>query len=115
VKKLTVAIGVLESAAIFLYGLSIVIRGTIDQSTAGSPLAQFVIYSMFAMALAGCTWGISKNQNWARTPFMVLQIFFVITGYTLLNGTLVIYKVLGVIVAATGILGFIALIRTPQT
>ncbi len=113
-KKFVIAIGAIEFVAVFSYGLSIVVRGTIDQSTAGSPLAQFVIYSMFATAVAGCTWGISKHQNWARTPFFVLQIFFVITGYTLLNGTLMIYKVAGVIVAVFGVAGFVGLIRTPQ-
>jgi hypothetical protein len=37
VKKLALAIGAIESVAIFLYGLSIVIRGTVDHSTVGSP------------------------------------------------------------------------------
>lgn len=107
--------GGIESLVVFAYGLSIVIRGTIEQSTAGSPLAQFVIYSMFAGSLLGCTWGISKNQNWARTPFFVLQLFFVIAGYTLIIGTLMIYKAVGSVVIAMGALGFFALIRTPQS
>jgi hypothetical protein len=115
VKKFVIVLGGIESLVVFAYGLSIVIRGTIEQSTAGSPLAQFVIYSVFAAALSGCTWGISKNQNWARTPFFVLQIFFVVAGYTLIIGTLAIYKVVGVLVAAMGALGFFALIRTPQS
>lgn len=113
-KKFVIVLGAIESLVVFAFGLSIAVRGTIEQSTAGSPLAQFVIYSMFAAALLGCTWGISKNQNWARTPFFVLQLFFVIAGYTLIIGTLVIYKVVGAIIAAMGAVGFFALIRTPQ-
>ena len=113
-KKFVLALGYIESLVVFGYGLSIVVRGTIDQSTDGSPLAQFVIYSIFAAALLGCTWGISKNQNWARTPFLLLQIFFVIAGYTLIIGTFMIYKVVGVVVAAMGVVGFFALVRTPQ-
>lgn len=113
-KNLTIAIGTVESVAIFLYGLVIVIRGTLDNSTVGSPLVQFVIYSIFAASLAACTQGISKQQNWARTPYYLLQLFIVVTGYTLLYGTLMVYKVVGVIVAAVGVAGFVALLRTPQ-
>jgi hypothetical protein len=114
VKKLTIAIGTVESAAIFLYGLAIVIKGTLDKSTAGSPLAQFVIYSIFAASLAACTRGISKQQNWARTPYFLLQMFVVVAGYTLFSGTAMVYKVIGVVVTAVGVAGFVALLRTPQ-
>jgi len=114
VKKLTLAIGAIESAAIFLYGLSIVIKGTVDHSSVGSPLVQFIIYTIFAASLAACTRGISKQQNWARTPFYLLQLFIGVAGYTLFSGTLMIYKVLGVIVTAFGVAGFVALLRTPQ-
>jgi hypothetical protein len=114
VRKLTIAIGAIESGAIFLYGLVIVIRGTLDKSTLGSPLVQFIIYTVFALSLAACTRGISKQQNWARTPFYLLQLFVVIAGYTLIYGTLIVYKVVGVIVGAVGVAGFVALLRTPQ-
>ncbi len=113
-RKLTIAIGAIESGAIFLYGLVIVIRGTLDKSTLGSPLVQFIIYTVFALSLAACTRGISKQQNWARTPFYLLQLFVVIAGYTLIYGTLIVYKVVGVIVGAVGVVGFVALLRTPQ-
>jgi hypothetical protein len=114
VKKLAIAIGAIESAVIFLYGLSIVIRGTVEHSSVGSPLVQFIIYSVFAVSLAACTRGVFKNQNWARTPYFLLQLFIGIAGQTLFSGTLLIYKITGVIVAAVAITGFVALIRTPQ-
>jgi len=114
VKKLALVIGASESVVIFLYGLSIVIRGTVDHSSVGSPLVQFIIYSILAAALAACTRGISKQQNWARTPYFLLQIFIGIAGYTLFSGTPLIYRIAGVIVLATGVTGFVALFRTPQ-
>ena len=113
-KKSTLAIGAIESGVIFLYGLVIVIRGTLEKSTVGSPLVQFIIYTVFALSLAACTRGISKQQNWARTPFYLLQLFIVIAGYTLIYGTLIVYKVFGVIVSAVGVAGFVALLRTPE-
>ena len=113
-KKLALVIGASESVVIFLYGLSIVIRGTVDHSSVGSPLVQFIIYSILAAALAACTRGISNQQNWARTPYFLLQIFIGIAGYTLFSGTPLIYRIAGVIVLATGVTGFVALFRTPQ-
>jgi hypothetical protein len=41
-------------------------------------------------------------------------MFVVVAGYTLFNGTLMVYKVIGVIVTAVGVAGFVALLRTPQ-
>lgn len=114
-KKLALAIGAIESATIFLYGLSIVIKGTVEHSSVGSPLVQFIIYSMLAGSLAACTRGISKQQNWARTPYFLLQLFIGIAGYTLFSGTLLVYKIIGILVAIVGMVGFVALVRTPQT
>ena len=114
-KRLSVIIGVIEAATIFLYGLSIVIRGTVEHSSVGSPLVQFIIYSMFAASLAACTRGINRDQNWARTPFFLLQLFIGIAGYTLFSGTLAIYKVIGVVVTIVSAVGFVALLKTPQT
>lgn len=112
-RKSVLALGAIQAIAIFIYGLAIVISGTLIHSDAGSPLVQFLIYTFFALSLAATTRGISKNQDWARTPFYILQAFIVITGYTLISGTLNIYKIMGVIVGAFGIAGFIALLRFP--
>ena len=114
-KRLVVIIGVIEAVTIFLYGLSIVIRGTVEHSSVGSPLVQFIIYSMFAASLAACTRGITQDQNWARTPFFLLQLFIGIAGYTLFSGTLAIFKVIGVVVIIVSAVGFVALLKTPQT
>jgi hypothetical protein len=69
---------------------------------------------MLAGSLAACTRGISKRQNWARTPYLLLQLFIGIAGYTLFSGTLMVYKVVGIVVMGFGIVGFVALVRTPQ-
>ena len=113
-KKLALVIGAIESAAIFVYGLSIVISGTVEHSSVGSPLAQFIIYSILAALLALCTRGISRQQSWARTPYLLGQIFVGIAGQLLFSGTFMIYKIIGVIVAVTGITGFVSLLRTRQ-
>lgn len=105
-------LGAIQAIGIFSYGLTIVISGTLGHSTVGSPLVQFLIYAFFALSLAATTWGISKHQDWARTPFYILQVFIIISGYTLVSGTETVYKVIGLVVGALGVAGFITLIRT---
>lgn len=113
-RKTVLAVGAIETFVIFSYGLSIVIRGTYEHSQVGSPLVQFIIYTIFAASLAATTLGISKGQNWARTPFYLLQCFVVIAGYTLISGTILIYQIVGFVTTAIGVVGFIALLRSPD-
>ena len=113
-RKTVLAIGALETFAIFGYGLSIVVRGTFEHSQVGSPLVQFVIYTLFAASLAATCMGISKMQSWARTPFYLLQCFVGIAGYTLVSGTILVYQAVGVVVIAVAAAGFVSLLRTPD-
>ncbi|CAB4329578.1 unannotated protein [freshwater metagenome] len=113
-RKTVLAVGVIETLVVFGYGLSIVIRGTYEHSQVGSPLVQFIIYTIFASSLAATTVGISKGQNWARTPFYLLQCFVAIAGYTLVSGTILIYQIVGLVTTAIGVVGFIALLRSPD-
>ena len=113
-RKVVVYLGLIEALAVFSYGLSILINGTIDHSTVGSPLVQFVIYSLFAAALVAITRGLNLFQNWARTPFFLIQIFVMIAGYTLISGDGSTVKIVGVLVGALGVIGFIALLRSPD-
>lgn len=113
-RKTVLAIGALETFAIFSYGLSIVIRGTFEHSQVGSPVVQFVIFTLFAASLAATCVGISKIQSWARTPFYLLQCFVGIAGYTMVSGTILVYQVVGVVVIAVAVSGFAALLRTPD-
>ncbi|CAB5049064.1 unannotated protein [freshwater metagenome] len=113
-RKTVLAVGVIETLVIFGYGLSIVIRGTYEHSQVGSPLVQFIIYTIFAALLAATTLGISKGQNWARTPYYLLQCFVAIAGYTLISGTILVYQIVGLVTTAIGVVGFIALVRSPE-
>ena len=113
-RKTVLAIGALETFAIFSFGLSIVIRGTFEHSKLGFPLAQFVIYTLFAASLAATCVGISKMQSWARTPFYLLQCFVGQAGYLMVSGTILVYQLVGVVVIVVAVAGFVSLLRTPD-
>lgn len=112
-RKVVLIIGLIEAVTVFGYGLSILINGTLEHSKVGSPLVQFVIYSIFALSLLAIVRGLNLQQNWARTPYYLIQIFVVIAGYTLLSGDGSSVKFTGALVGAIGIAGFVALLRTP--
>jgi hypothetical protein len=113
-RKVVLACGLTEAISVFGYGLSILISGTIDHSNVGSPLVQFIIYSLFGAALAAIVRGLSLGQNWARTPFYLIQIFVAIAGYTLISGDGSTVKAIGIVVGAIGIIGFISLLKSPD-
>jgi hypothetical protein len=113
-RKIALACGAIEVVSIFSYGLSILINGTLVHSTVGSPLVQFIIYTIFAIGISGLIKGLSGHHNWARTPFYMIQIFAIIVGYTLISGDGINVKVLGVLVGAVGITGFVSLLRSPD-
>lgn len=113
-RKIAVACGAIEALAVFGYGFSILITGTLIHSQVGSPLVQFIIYSIFAAALGGIVRGLTLHQNWARTPYYLIQIFVVIAGYTLISGDGATVKLIGALVGAIGVTGFVALLRSPD-
>ena len=114
-RKVVIGCGLVEAIAILIYGISILVKGTIDHSKVGSPFVQFVIYSMFSLAIFAIVNGLNRARNWARTPFYMIQIFTVIAGYTLVSGDGITVKVVGALVTILGATGFVALIRSPDS
>lgn len=104
-------LGWLEAAALVAFAVSIVWNAQQVHSTVGKPLAEAVIYVLFATMFATATWFLQRGSSAARTPFGLLQAFVVIAGYTFLSGTGTAVKTLGVVVAIVGAVGFIALLR----
>lgn len=79
--------GLLQAVALVVFAMSIVVESERVNSTVGKPIAEAVIYAVFAVALAGLTSQLGRGRSWARTPFLVMQLFALIVGYTLLKGS----------------------------
>lgn len=86
-RRAMVATGALQSVALAVFAVAVVVNANQAHSTVGEPVAEAVIYLVFAGFLAGLTYALSRGAAWARTPAGVMQVFAVIVGYTLLMGS----------------------------
>lgn len=106
-----VATGALQAAALAVFAVAVVVNANRAQSTVGEPVAEAVIYLVFAGFLAGLSYALSRGASWARTPSGVMQVFAVIVGYTLLAGSGTHARVAGAAVIASAVVVLTGLVR----
>ena len=111
-RKLSYAVALLESFALVGYAISIMVTATKTNSKVGSPIVETIIYLIFAGLIFACGYGVNKTRDWARTPYLLGQAFSLIVAYTLLAGTEVTYKVVGLLLGIFSIAGIFGLLKT---
>lgn len=113
-RRVSYLIGLSQSIVLAIYAISLVIAASQVESTLGSPIAEAVIYLMFAALIYLVSRGFYQAKNWARTPYLVTQMFGVIIAYTLLAGDQLPYRLAGLIIGLSSAAGIIALAKTPM-
>lgn len=112
-RKLSYLIGVSQSLALAVYAISLVIAASRVETTLGSPIVETIIYLIFALLILLVSRSFNRAQSWARTPYLVTQMFGVIVAYTLLSGDELIYRVTGVLIGLSSIVAIYAMVKTP--
>lgn len=110
-----ILIGTLEIVALLAYTVGIAVSAANHPDTPSSPIAEVIIYLLFAAGMAAVVRGLARAQQWARTPFGVIQMFGLIVAWTVFSGDGVWVKVAG---AALGLLsagGLLSLFRSPAS
>jgi len=109
-----------EALLLFVNGVVVGISALHSQGSIGStptvaPLALTSIFIVFAVAVGAVCRGLLKGSRGARTPFMLIQVFVLISAYTLMTGQAGLYQAIGLLVAVLGIaglaMGVISIIR----
>ncbi|MEN9741237.1 MAG: hypothetical protein RIR66_193 [Actinomycetota bacterium] len=113
-RKLSYAVALLESFALVSYAISIIVSATQVDSKVGSPIVETIIYLIFAGLIFACGQGVNKAKDWARTPYLLSQAFGLIVAYTLLAGTEVTYKVIGLLIGIVSIAGIFGLLKAKR-
>ena len=119
-KKLTVIVGGVEIISLSICAIVLpfaVTSGTHNTSSSSSK-ALAVTCLLFGLFTLWCTWGLTRSGNWAHTPFFLVQIFILIAGVTLFQGSSVQVKLLSIVVFAVAILGLVGwfdLVRKPKS
>lgn len=112
-RKISYGIAVAQGLALAIYAVSLLVTAIQVDSEVGSPISETIIYLIFAALILLVARGFNKGQSWARTPYLVIQLFLGIVAYTLFVGSGASYKVSGVILGATVVVGIIGLFKTP--
>jgi len=107
-----VAIAAVEALGIAGYGISIGFAGLQNPGSVAAPIVQVALYLLFATGIGAAGWGLWRQRRAARTPFVVIQLFALVVGYTLMQGDGDTIHRLGWAVLAMGVVG-IALAMSP--
>jgi hypothetical protein len=107
-----IAIASIEALGIAGYGISIGLAGLANPGSVAAPLVQVVLYLLFALGIAATAWALWHRRRVARTPFVVVQLFGLVVGYTLMQGDGDAIHRLGLAVLLMGVVG-IALAMSP--
>ena len=108
-RKLATFIGLLETIALLVCAIALPFAHTsgTQNASASSSKALAVTCLLFGLFAIGCTWGLSREGNWANTPYFLVQVFVLIAGTTLFQASATIVRVLSVAVLLTGIAGLV--------
>ena len=80
------AVAAVEALAVLAYTLGIALSGIQNPGSVAAPAVEALIYLVFALGIALVVKGLWQARRWARTPFVVVQLFALVTGWTLLQG-----------------------------
>lgn len=112
-RRVSYGIAVAQGIALAIYAVSILVTAIQVESKVGSPISETIIYLIFAALIILVARGFNKAQSWARTPYLVIQLFLGIVAYTLFVGTETSYKVSGIVLGITVLVGLVGLFKTP--
>jgi hypothetical protein len=106
-----VVLAVLEAVAIAVYAVSIAVAALhAPGSVSSAPVV--VVFLAFAGGVLLCARGLWLRRRAARTPFGVIQLFGLVTGWTLTQGDGDLVQWIGRLVLAVSVVG-IALVLSP--
>ncbi len=110
-RKVAVGIGLVEAVSLIAYAMSVIVNANKVHSTVGAPTILAGIFTIFGLLMLLMVYGVNKGKAWARTPFMMAQLFAGIVAYTLVSGTGTEAKLTGIAVLLLAAAGIFAIFR----
>jgi hypothetical protein len=108
-------VAALEAVALILFAaaLGIASFNTRGTNTGASPVAEVIVYLLFAAGMVLIARGLWRHSPLARTPMLLAQVFGLISAWLFIEGT-GFAVVAGWIIAAVSVLGIVLTLR-PST
>lgn len=105
--RLAALVGLVESVGLLIYSAALGIASLNSSgATESAPIVLIITFLVFFVCVALVTRGLCKGSQGATTPFLVIQIFVVIVGYTVFVGDGTVVKAMG---GSIGLLGLVGL------
>jgi hypothetical protein len=115
-RRVALICGLIEAIGLFVFAICVLVKETSENGVRGSgphPLVLFIIFLLFAGAIALVTRGLWLGKSWTRTPFGLIQVFaLLVFAYLPLNGSGTLARLGGALVALVALTGLLALIKT---
>lgn len=105
-------VAAVEALAVAAYAVVIGISALAEPGSIAAAPVVVVIFLIFAAGIAACARGLWLRRRAARTPFGVIQLFGLVTGWTLTQGDGDPTHLVGYAVLAISVVG-IALVMSP--
>ena len=116
-RKIAAGCGFLEATSLLVFAISLLFDKNEMLGTRGSsphPLILASLYVVFSLAIAWVAYGILQGSTWARTPFVLIQVFAILVfAYLPASGSGIWPRVAGFSVGGVAFLGLIAHWRSP--
>jgi hypothetical protein len=107
-----VGVAVVEAVALLVYAVSLAVAAFQNPGSISAGPVVVAIFAIFALGVGLCARGLWRRSRAARTPFGVVQLFGLVTGYTLVQGDGTPTHVAGWAVLTVSVVG-IALVMSP--
>ena len=116
-RKIAAACGILEAVSLVIFAISLLFDEHETQGVRGSTPHPFILsflYLVFSIGIALIARGILSGATWARTPFVLIQVFAILVfAYLPGSGSGIWPKVAGFTVGAVAFIGLITHWRSP--
>jgi len=116
-RKVAASCGFIEAFGLVMFAISLLFDDHASAGTRGSSPHPFIlsfIYLVFSIGIALVSFGIAQSASWARTPFVLIQVFAILVfAYLPGSGSGVWPKVAGYSVGVIAFVGLIAHWRSP--
>lgn len=114
-RKVALICGLIEAVGLLAFAISVLVKETSATGVRGSgphPLVLFIIFLIFAVAIALVTRALWLSQSWAKTPFGLIQVFaLLVFAYLPLSGSGSLARLGGALVAGVSLTGLFALVK----
>lgn len=111
-RKVALAVGLVEALGFVSYAVTILVVGLRQENTPSAPAVEAAIYLIFAALLAVIVWLLAKGNSAARSPFVLAQLFGLIISYTLIVGDGMTVKIIGGAIGVLSVAGLVGLIKS---